>query len=91
MSLFLIPAESEISVGGVAYKADARGVVEVPFEHDDTLVNLHGLTRYVEAPAAATVESPAAEVPAARGPGRPRKADAVLVAEEAPAAEVPAE
>ena len=89
MSLFLIPAESEISVGGVAYKADARGVVEVPFEHEATLVNLHGLTRYVEAPVA--VEAPAVEVPASRGPGRPRKADAVLVAEEIPAAEVPAE
>lgn len=87
MSLFLIPAESEISVGGVAYKADARGVVEVPFEHDDTLVNQHGLTRYVEAPAPeveAVPEAPAEAPAPARG--RPRKVDATEATAEAPEA-----
>ena len=53
MSSFLIAAKSSISCGGVEYKADAAGVVEVPSEFDEQLINCHGLTLYVpEAPSA---------------------------------------
>lgn len=70
MSCFLIGEGVEISVDGVTYTGDKRGVVEIPSEYDDALVNRHGLTMYVEAPVEAVetvsevVEAvePAAEV-----------------------------
>ena len=89
MSSFLIGLGAAATFDGIEYAADDVGVIVIPDALDLVATNVHGLTRYVGAPAA--VEAPAAEVPASRGPGRPRKADAVLVTEEIPAAEVPAE
>lgn len=91
MSSFLIGPGAAATFDGIEYAADEVGVIAIPDALDLVATNIHGLTRYVEAPAAAAAEPPAAEVPVARGPGRPRKADAVLVAEEVPASEVPAE
>lgn len=93
MSSFLIGEGVEISVDGVTYKGDSRGVVNLPSEFDEALVNRHGLTLYVET---AEAEAPDAsdapettEATAARR-GRPRKVDAPetaeATAEEAPAA-----
>lgn len=71
MSKFLIPVGAEISLAGEVYKADERGVVEVPFELEETLVNQHGLTLFVDAepvkaPAKAGKgkDAPATEAPA---------------------------
>lgn len=50
MSKFLIGEGASISVEGTEYKADKRGVVEVPDEHETLLVNRHGLTLFLEAP-----------------------------------------
>lgn len=92
MSCFLIGEGVEISVGGITYTGDERGVVEIPSEHDEALVNRHGLTMYVEAPAEAVetvaevaeVVEPAAavvETVEASASKRSRKATAETAAE----------
>lgn len=52
MSQFLIGKGVEISVDDVLYVGDADGVVNLPSEHDERMVNAHGLTKYVTAPEA---------------------------------------
>lgn len=72
MSKFLIPVGSEISVEGVTYTPDERGVVEVPFEHEELLHKCHGLSLYVEAPA----EAPAPKASKAKAAPAPVEAPA---------------
>lgn len=53
MSKFLIGEGNEIKVDDILYTADADGVVDLPSEHDDRMINAHGLSRYVPKPAEA--------------------------------------
>lgn len=69
MSAFLIGKGTAITVEGTEYKADKRGVVEIPGNEFDTqLINCHGLTLYVEGTTAKAATEPAvlvADEPAA--------------------------